>query len=248
MGVPRCAPCIEYWCASTALGDTQRRKPTGSTANEQPAPQPHGQHRNQPDDARTSAKLSTDVPRRRAARAESGTVASVSDDGWREIAERQAGVITRSQLLGLGLTPRQARRWLDSGRWRQVHAGVYVTFTGPIGDQARVWAAVLAAGPGAVAGCRTALWLCGVLPELPSPVEVCIPHGRQVRGARGVRVHRRRYLEVHPAALPPRVRLETAVLDVADREDDPERAIASVLRPIQQRRVTAERLAEQLRR
>jgi hypothetical protein len=131
---------------------------------------------------------------------------------WQEIADRQAGAITRSQLLGLGLTARQARRWIDSGRRRQAYPGVYLTFTGPVTDLTRVWAAaVLFAGAGAVAGHRTALWLCGALLEFPEPVEVCIPHRRQVVAVPGLRVYRVRGLERlrHPAALPPRVRLET---------------------------------------
>jgi len=41
------------------------------------------------------------------------------------------------------------------GRWRQVHKGVYATFTGPITPDARLWAAVLYAGQGAYLSHRT---------------------------------------------------------------------------------------------
>jgi hypothetical protein len=168
---------------------------------------------------------------------------------WREIAGEQAGVVARSQLLALGLTPRQARRWIDSGRWRALHPGVYVTFTGPVPDLARVWAALLHAGDGAAAGHRTALWLHGVLPAPGELVEVSVPHERKVRRVAGVRVRRVRRLAAHrhPAARPPRVRLEVALLDVAEDAATEERVVDAVLRAIQQRRTTAERVRGHLR-
>ena len=44
-----------------------------------------------------------------------------------------------------------------------MHPGVYLTHTGPISPLARVWAAVLYGGNGAVASRSTALWLAGAL-------------------------------------------------------------------------------------
>lgn len=76
---------------------------------------------------------------------------------WAEVVENQAGVVARSQLLRLGLTARQSRRRLDTGHWRPAHPGVYFTFTGPVSDEAKVWAAVLYAGVDAAVGGRTAL-------------------------------------------------------------------------------------------
>jgi len=167
---------------------------------------------------------------------------------WSEIAERQAGVIARSQLLGLGLSPRQSRRGLDSGRWRQQHPGVYLTFTGSVTDQARIWAAVLYAGTDAAVGGRTALWLAGAGSELPDPLEICVPQARQVRSAPGLRIRRTRDLEkhVHPAASPPRVRIEVAVLDVTDQLESEEGVIDVVLRVIQRRLTTADRITARL--
>ena len=49
-----------------------------------------------------------------------------------------------------------------SGRWRQIHPGVYATFTGMPGRGARLWAAVLSAGPGAVLSYQTAAELQGL--------------------------------------------------------------------------------------
>jgi very-short-patch-repair endonuclease len=56
-----------------------------------------------------------------------------------------------------------------------------------------VMAAVLAAGPGAVASHRTAAWLLGIPGFTARGIEVCRPFGRSARGAIGF-VHRSRAL------------------------------------------------------
>jgi hypothetical protein len=169
---------------------------------------------------------------------------------WGELAENQGGVVARRQLLELGLTARQSRRLLDSGHWRPAHPGVYFTFTGPANEEARIWAAVLYAGSDAAAGGRTALWLAGAASVLADPVEVCVPHPRQVHPVPGVRIRRCRGLgdALHPAACPPRVRVEEAVLDVAEQADLADQVLDPVLRVIQRRLTTAERIREPLRR
>lgn len=67
---------------------------------------------------------------------------------WLQFA--QAGVVTWRQATGL-LSPGKVRHLVTSGRWRRLCSGVLVTFPGRL-DQPRQqwWAAVLAAGPGAV--------------------------------------------------------------------------------------------------
>jgi hypothetical protein len=160
------------------------------------------------------------------------------------LAATQAGVVARAQLLALGLTCAQARAAVDAGRWKRLHPGVYATFTGPAPEPARVWAAVLRAGRGAVAGSRTSLWLCGLLDHLPSPLDVCVPAAREVTRAHGVRTQRRRGLAelTQPASSPPRLRLEVALLDVAADQQRPEAVVDLVLRAVQRRRTTPARL------
>lgn len=41
------------------------------------------------------------------------------------LASQQEGVVTRSQLLALGMTGREVRRRLESGRLAKLHRGVY---------------------------------------------------------------------------------------------------------------------------
>jgi hypothetical protein len=168
---------------------------------------------------------------------------------WPGLAAEQAGMISRRQLLELGLTPARARRDLDNRRWRAVHPGVYATFTGPLPPPARLWAAVLHAGPGAAASHRTALWLAGALDRPPEPLCIAVPATRTVRSRPGVRiVHTRSLPDAAQAATsPPRIRLEVALLDVTDAADTAAVVIDTIITATQRRLTTAERLRAELR-
>src|SRR6478672_1112740 len=111
---------------------------------------------------------------------------------WLDLLDRQAGVLSRSQLLALGLTRSQARRHVVNGRWHMLLPGVYAGFTGPVGQVARIWSALLYAGPDAVASHGTALWLAGVLDRPPVVTHVSIPATRRVQPQPGLRIHRTR--------------------------------------------------------
>jgi hypothetical protein len=158
------------------------------------------------------------------------------------VAQAQEGVIARRQVLRLGGTHDQIHHQLTRGHWQHMLPGVYATFTGAISVRARIWAAILFAGPGAVASRRAALWLYGAIDRAPDVIDVCIPWSRRVRGRVGIRIHRCRGQDAHPSVSPPRVRLETAVLDVADSATTPEQALDPVLRVTQRRLTTASRL------
>jgi hypothetical protein len=168
---------------------------------------------------------------------------------WPAIAAEQDGVVARRQLLASGLTPGVARRELVARRWRVLYPGVYATFSGTVPDRAHVWAALLRAGEGAVASHRTALWLAGVIDELPDVIEVGIPHERRADEADGLRVHRMRNLSklAHPAALPPRLRVEAAVLAATQLAESLEAALDLVFRSTQRRLTTAARLTRELK-
>jgi predicted amino acid-binding ACT domain protein len=89
---------------------------------------------------------------------------------WPALAAEQDGIVARQQLLACGLSPGAARREIVARRWRRLYPGVYATFSGPVPDRAQIWAALLRAGPGAVAGHRTALWLAGVIDDRPGVI------------------------------------------------------------------------------
>jgi len=163
---------------------------------------------------------------------------------------RQAGVITRRQALMSGMTPGQVRARVRSGRWRSLGPGVLVTFTGPLPPEAELWAALLRAGAGAVAGPRTTLWLLGLRDEPPS-WDVLIPAHRRVRedhsAAAGVRRRKDLDLDRHPTATIPQLRVEAAVIEACAVAPRPEQVIDLVLAAVQRRLTTAGRLDGYLR-
>jgi len=108
------------------------------------------------------------------------------DRAMGDLAERQQGVVTRTQLSELGLGRRAIDHRLELGRLRPVHRGVYTIGHRLLTRDARRTAAVLACGAGAALSHVSAAALWGIR---QSPrIEVTAPTGR--RGPRGVVVHR----------------------------------------------------------
>lgn len=172
--------------------------------------------------------------------------ALASTSTWQAVAEEQGGLICRRQLLDLGLTRTQAIANVDNGRWQRIHPGVYATFTGPLDSVQRIWAALLNAGAGSAACCSTALWLFGVIDDVPETLHISIPEARRVEPLNNVRMHRRRAMNriptpVHPAATPPRIRIEESLLDECSRLPEDE-VIGLVLRATQRRKTTPSRI------
>jgi very-short-patch-repair endonuclease len=137
-------------------------------------------------------------------------------------AKLHGGVVTRKQAIKAGMS-RHAIEWrLQAGRWQQAYRGVYATFTGPLDRTARLWAAVLYAGRGAVLSYETA----GELQKLvdkPAPViHLTVPANRRVTQVKGLVIHvsdqgwRLPFPHgVLPATLP-----EDTIIDLAESADD----------------------------
>src|ERR1700722_271817 len=107
----------------------------------------------------------------------------------RALAGGQAGVVTRQQALGAGMSPGAIAAKIKFGRWQRVHVGVYATFTGPVTRDAQLWAAVLAAGPGAQLSHQTAAEI-NRLTDRESPlIHVTIPANRRITQPKGVIIH-----------------------------------------------------------
>jgi very-short-patch-repair endonuclease len=112
-------------------------------------------------------------------------------------AAKQHALVTLEQARMHGFTDDAIRRCVEAGRWRRVRHAVYLVNGSPETWEQSALAAVLAAGPEAVASHVTA----GVLWGLPNvfyevTFEVSTPRPRRVRH-RGVRVHRTvRFLEI----------------------------------------------------
>lgn len=110
-----------------------------------------------------------------------------SDWALAGLAERQHGVVAREQLLALGLGPGAIEHRLRRGRLHRVHRGVYALGHRVLSRKARLMAAVLAAGPGALLSHRSAAEAWGLLASGRRRPEVIARTGR--RAGPGVEVH-----------------------------------------------------------
>jgi putative AbiEi antitoxin of type IV toxin-antitoxin system len=167
-----------------------------------------------------------------------------------EVSSRQGGVVTRAQALGAGLTDEAVKARLRSGRWRRLSTGVYATFTGDPPRAARRWAAVLAAGDGAVLSHRSAAEEVGLADRAFGAVHVTIPACRRLRRPPpGVVVHRSAHLAErrHPTRRPPQTRVEDTVLDLAIGARTQDEAMGWIAAACSSRLTTPDRVARALR-
>jgi predicted transcriptional regulator of viral defense system len=107
------------------------------------------------------------------------------------IAGPQHGVISREQLLALGLSDGAIVYRVKIGRLHRLHAGVYAVGHRPVSPLAHAFAAVLAAGPGAALSHSSAATLWGMSKEWQTPLEVT---ARSARRRAGVQFHRSKTL------------------------------------------------------
>jgi very-short-patch-repair endonuclease len=111
------------------------------------------------------------------------------EDRIHTLARSQHGVVTRAQLLAIGLSSAAIGRRLQSGRLRATHRGVYLLDPVPR-DRAAEMAAVLAGGPTALLSHTSALWCWGMRESRgPGPIHVSVPGSGRGRRA-GVHFHR----------------------------------------------------------
>jgi hypothetical protein len=106
------------------------------------------------------------------------------------MAQNQGGVVSRSQAIRAGLSPGMIKFRVRSGRWRQIHPGVYATFSGGLTRRTRLWAAVLSAGPGAALSHETAAELHRLADKPVELIHLTVPVGRRISSAEGVSLHR----------------------------------------------------------
>lgn len=109
-----------------------------------------------------------------------------------DLATRQYGVVSRPQLIALGIGRGAISHRVKRGRLHPIHVGVYLLGHRQLSQRGRWLAAVLAHGAGAALshGSAAALW---GLARPSGPADVTSAHGR--KGRSGIRLHRG---EVHP--------------------------------------------------
>ncbi len=103
------------------------------------------------------------------------------------IADRQHGVVSRSQLIKLGLEEGAIARRLAAGRLHEVQRGVYAPGRRVLTHQGRWMAAVLASGPDAVLSHWSAAALWTIRPNSRSVIDLTTP--RKSRSWKGIKRH-----------------------------------------------------------
>ena len=106
------------------------------------------------------------------------------------LAATQHGVVTRDQVVALGLTRHAIAHRVTTGRMHTLHRGVYAVGHPGLSVHGRRLAAVLACGDRALLSHRSAAVLHGLLPEDGGRLHVTVPMRR--RPPAGVIVHRSR--------------------------------------------------------
>jgi very-short-patch-repair endonuclease/predicted transcriptional regulator of viral defense system len=97
----------------------------------------------------------------------------------RAIAAKQAGIVTRAQLLVGGVSSSAIQRAVRSGRLHRVHPGVYSTVAPElITEDGLLIAALHVAGPGAVLSHGTAAWRWHLIPAPPTRIELAVTRQR----------------------------------------------------------------------
>src|SRR5437899_8720521 len=107
------------------------------------------------------------------------------------IAERQHSVFTRVQALRCGLTPDEVRGRMRRGLWEGVHRSVYRMRGSASTFESNALAAVLAAGPGAVASHDSAARLWQLEGRWREQLHVTVPARKRIV-VPGVAVHQPR--------------------------------------------------------
>ncbi|MEI8410291.1 MULTISPECIES: hypothetical protein [unclassified Kribbella] len=163
----------------------------------------------------------------------------------RDLGARQGGVVSRSQLVALGITRWQVVAELKAGRWVAHQRQTVATHTGQLTETATWWSAIFEVGPGAALDGSTALRAAG-LRAFEDVLHVSTPKSSRPRRPRDVMVHetRRRQpgdlIEVGvPRVRPPIAAVRAALWARSDRQ-----AALVLAMSVQQRITTPEALGE----
>jgi predicted transcriptional regulator of viral defense system len=95
------------------------------------------------------------------------------------LADLQAGVVTREQASGHGVSPRLVSRLLAEGHWRRIDRGVFLTADIEPSFVARAWAGTLLGGDDARVGRLAAARLHRLADEDPELITVLVPHAQR---------------------------------------------------------------------
>jgi hypothetical protein len=138
--------------------------------------------------------------------------------GFRDLAEAQARVLSRSQLRECGVTRRAIRKHLMAGRWRLAGPRVVVLHTGELTRLQSWWVGILHAGRSACLAGLSASEAAGLIGWEREATHVLVPKGARIPRLPGVIVHESRRFgpaDIHPVRRPPQTRIARSLVDAA---------------------------------
>lgn len=144
-----------------------------------------------------------------------GTPRRERSELW-ELVRSQHGIVTRTQLLTLGLEPGAIAHRLRSGRLHPVQRGVYAVGRPDLPRHGRWLAAVSSCGAAAVLSHRSAAALHGIADSPATRIEVTVPP-TTIRTRPGVHAYRRVVFPAEVASIEriPVTTVERTLLDLA---------------------------------
>lgn len=162
------------------------------------------------------------------------------------LVDLQAGVVTREQASGHGVSPRVVSRLLDEGHWRRLERGIFLTADVEPSFEARAWTGTLLGGDDARVGDLAAARLHGLADEDPDRIKVLVPHAQRHAPRRGYEfVRERAGTRGRSVGGSPRTTVEDTVLDLCTTAR-PEDVVGWVTLAVERRRTTSRRLQRAL--
>jgi hypothetical protein len=171
---------------------------------------------------------------------------------WQFQLQAQSAVVSCQQAREAGFTQAAIKWRLRTGEWRRLYRGSYATFTGDPSREAKLWAAVVWAGPGAVLSHETAAEVHGLIDKPIGPIHISVPAERRPgrRKIRGVVIHRARCLvpQWQPPWQLPRTTVEDTILDLVAKARTFDDAYGWISAAVGRRLTSAELLSNSLAR
>lgn len=160
---------------------------------------------------------------------------------WADLAAAQAGMLSRRQLRGLGVTRGTIRAQVQARRWEVRTDEVLSTTTGPLSWEQRLWLGVLHGGDGALVGGLSAAAEHGLRGWARDDITVLVPNQDSFEPVEGITFFRtRRALGLlgSTESTLPLCRIEPALLLFAAYEPNLRTAQGAVTAGVQQRLAT----------
>lgn len=168
-----------------------------------------------------------------------------------QLARRQGGIISRRQLISLGVPRWRTRSEVAAGRWKAHWRQTVAIHTGSLDQRALTWAATFEGGSRSVLDGTSALIAHGMTGFTVDRIRVSVPRGAKVHRSRAIDVRQTRRLtpeDMFEGPGPRRVRPEIAAVRGALWARSDREAATIIAMTVQQGIASAEDIGRELLR